>query len=171
MSTSSSNRYRRFLRRAWRRRSKALPRVNCVRACRTCGANCEERLSGLRVISSAPLGIMGTKRRSDVMWRSKERIQIIGFCTHVRWNCSDRIHRSLLRRGCHFGAWHSGCIAYGQCPQVCGIGSAWFVPSSRISAADIESGKPWQNSFAESLHALLRGEFMDGKVFLSVLNA
>jgi transposase InsO family protein len=35
----------------------------------------------------------------------------------------------------------------------------------------IEPGKPWQNGFAESFHARLRDEFLDGEVFSSVLEA
>lgn len=40
-----------------------------------------------------------------------------------------------------------------------------------ISSVYIEPGKPWQNGYAESFHARLRDEFMDGEVFLSVLDA
>ncbi len=40
-----------------------------------------------------------------------------------------------------------------------------------IDAAYIEPGKPWQNGFAESFHARLRDEFLDGEAFLSVLDA
>lgn len=40
-----------------------------------------------------------------------------------------------------------------------------------INAAYIEPGKPWQNGFAESFHARLRDEFLDGEVFSSVLEA
>lgn len=40
-----------------------------------------------------------------------------------------------------------------------------------IHGSYIEPGKPWQNGFAESFHARLRDEFMDGEVFLSVLDA
>lgn len=40
-----------------------------------------------------------------------------------------------------------------------------------INAAYIEPGKPWQNGFAESFHARLRDEFLDGEAFLSVLDA
>jgi transposase InsO family protein len=40
-----------------------------------------------------------------------------------------------------------------------------------VSAAYITPGKPWQNGFAESFHARLRDEFLDGEVFLSVLEA
>ena len=36
---------------------------------------------------------------------------------------------------------------------------------------EIEPGKPWQNGFAESFHARLRDEFLDGEAFLSVLEA
>lgn len=40
-----------------------------------------------------------------------------------------------------------------------------------INAAYIQPGKPWQNGFAESFHARLRDEFLNGEVFLSVLDA
>jgi len=40
-----------------------------------------------------------------------------------------------------------------------------------VSTAFIEPGKPWQNGFAESFHARLRDEFLEGEVFLSVLEA
>jgi len=41
----------------------------------------------------------------------------------------------------------------------------------RIDPAYIEPGKPWQNGFAESFVSRLRDEFLDGEVFLSVLDA
>ena len=40
-----------------------------------------------------------------------------------------------------------------------------------IDPAYIEPGKPWQNGLAESFHARLRDEFLDGEAFLSVLDA
>jgi putative transposase len=40
-----------------------------------------------------------------------------------------------------------------------------------IGPAYIEPGKPWQNGFAESFHSRLRDEFLDGEVFLSMLEA
>ena len=40
-----------------------------------------------------------------------------------------------------------------------------------INPAYIEPGKPWQNGFAESFHARLRDEFLDGEVLLSVREA
>jgi putative transposase len=40
-----------------------------------------------------------------------------------------------------------------------------------VNTAYITPGKPWQNGFAESFHARLRDEFLDGEVFLSVLEA
>jgi putative transposase len=40
-----------------------------------------------------------------------------------------------------------------------------------INACYIEPGKPWQNGFAESFHARLRDEFLDGEVFFSVADA
>lgn len=40
-----------------------------------------------------------------------------------------------------------------------------------VNAAYIEPGKPWQNGFAESFVSRFRDEFLDGEVFLSVLDA
>ena len=40
-----------------------------------------------------------------------------------------------------------------------------------IDPAYIEPGKPWQNGLAESFISRLRDEFLDGEVFLSVLEA
>lgn len=40
-----------------------------------------------------------------------------------------------------------------------------------IDLGFIAPGKPWQNGFAESFHARLRDEFLDGEVFLSVREA
>lgn len=40
-----------------------------------------------------------------------------------------------------------------------------------ISPVYIEPGKPWQNGFAESFHARLRDEFMNGEVFYGVKEA
>jgi transposase InsO family protein len=41
----------------------------------------------------------------------------------------------------------------------------------RISPAYIEPGKPWQNGLAESFHARLKDEYLDGEVFLSAREA
>jgi transposase InsO family protein len=40
-----------------------------------------------------------------------------------------------------------------------------------VDAHYIEPGKPWQNGFAESFHARLRDEYLDGEVFFSVAHA
>lgn len=42
---------------------------------------------------------------------------------------------------------------------------------SDIQLGFIAPGKPWQNGFAESFHARLRDEFLDGEVLLSVRQA
>lgn len=41
----------------------------------------------------------------------------------------------------------------------------------KMTAAYIEPGKPWQNGFAESFHARLRDEFLEGEVFLCLRDA
>lgn len=40
-----------------------------------------------------------------------------------------------------------------------------------IKLGFIAPGKPWQNGFAESFHARLRDEFLDGEVFWTVREA
>jgi transposase InsO family protein len=40
-----------------------------------------------------------------------------------------------------------------------------------IDGCYIEPGKPWQNGFAESFHARLRDEYLEGEVFLSAWEA
>ncbi len=40
-----------------------------------------------------------------------------------------------------------------------------------VNGAYITPGKPWENGYAESFHARLRDEFLDGEVFASVLDA
>lgn len=40
-----------------------------------------------------------------------------------------------------------------------------------INGAYITPGKPWENGYAESFHARLRDEFLDGEVFVSLLDA
>jgi transposase InsO family protein len=41
----------------------------------------------------------------------------------------------------------------------------------KVNAAYIDPGKPWQNGFAESFHARLRDEYLDGEVFFGVRDA
>lgn len=40
-----------------------------------------------------------------------------------------------------------------------------------VNSAYITPGKPWENGYAESFHSRLRDEFLDGEVFVSVLDA
>jgi putative transposase len=40
-----------------------------------------------------------------------------------------------------------------------------------IEASYIDPGKPWQNGFAESFHARLKDEYLDGEVFFGVRDA
>lgn len=40
-----------------------------------------------------------------------------------------------------------------------------------INTAYVDPGKPWQNGFAESFHARLRDEFLDGEVFFCLYDA
>lgn len=40
-----------------------------------------------------------------------------------------------------------------------------------IDPSYIDPGKPWQNGFAESFHARLRGEFLDGEILYGVKEA
>jgi putative transposase len=40
-----------------------------------------------------------------------------------------------------------------------------------VQTAYIEKGKPWQNGYAESFHSRFRDEFLNGELFLSVVDA
>ena len=40
-----------------------------------------------------------------------------------------------------------------------------------VQPAYIERGKPWQNGYAESFHSRFRDEFLNGELFLSVVDA
>jgi putative transposase len=40
-----------------------------------------------------------------------------------------------------------------------------------VQTAYIAKGKPWQNGYAESFHNRFRDEFLNGEVFLSVVDA
>jgi putative transposase len=40
-----------------------------------------------------------------------------------------------------------------------------------VQPASIERGKPWQNGYAESFHSRFRDEFLNGELFLSVVDA
>jgi putative transposase len=40
-----------------------------------------------------------------------------------------------------------------------------------VQTAYIEKGQPWQNGYAESFHSRLRDEFLNGEVFLSLVDA
>lgn len=62
--------------------------------------------------------------------------------------------------GLNLWRWHCEVCAIAQGLVVC--------TSSLVSLGKIEF---WQNGFAESFHARLRDEFMDGEAFLSVRDA
>jgi putative transposase len=46
-----------------------------------------------------------------------------------------------------------------------------FLQRAGVETAYIEKGKPWQNGYAESFHSRFRDEFLNGELFLSVVDA
>lgn len=56
-------------------------------------------------------------------------------------------------------------------PEFIALALGGFCHRRGIELGFIAPGKPWQNGFAESFHARLRDEFLDGEVFLSVREA
>lgn len=64
-----------------------------------------------------------------------------------------------------------GALRMDNGPEFVALALRGLCHRSGISSVYIEPGKPWQNGFAESFHARLRDEFMDGEAFLSVWDA
>jgi transposase InsO family protein len=46
-----------------------------------------------------------------------------------------------------------------------------YLQRAGVQTAYIEKGKPWQNGYAESFHSRFRDEFLNGELFLSVVDA
>ena len=64
-----------------------------------------------------------------------------------------------------------GALRMDNGPEFVALAVRGLCHRRRIDPAYITPGKPWQNGFAESFHARLRDEFLDGEAFLSVLDA
>jgi transposase InsO family protein len=64
-----------------------------------------------------------------------------------------------------------GALRMDNGPEFVALGLRGLCHQCGVSTVFIAPGKPWQNGFAESFHARLRDEFLDGEVFLSVLDA
>lgn len=56
-------------------------------------------------------------------------------------------------------------------PEFIALALRGFLYRSGVSTAYIEPGSPWQNGFAESFHGRFRDEFLNGEVFLSLIEA
>jgi transposase InsO family protein len=56
-------------------------------------------------------------------------------------------------------------------PEFIALALRGWCHQREIRLGFIAPGKPWQNGFAESFHARLRDEFLDGEVFLTVREA
>jgi len=64
-----------------------------------------------------------------------------------------------------------GALRMDNGPEFVALALRGLCHRRHINPAYIEPGKPWQNGFAESFHARLRAEFLDGEVFSCVLDA
>ena len=82
---------------------------------------------------------------------------------------SQRVCRVLEELMNHRGV--PGALRMDNGPEFVALALRGLCYRRGINPAYIEPGKPWQNGFAESFHARLRDEFLDGEVFLSVRQA
>ena len=157
--------------RLWRREGLSVPprrsrkRVRGTAPPRLVAADCPNRVWCLDFVEERTLG--GTKLRilcvTDEFTRESLAIEVgrsfrsERVCSVLEALISVRGAPGALRmdNGPEFVALALRGLCYRR-----GIGTAYIVP-----------GKPWQNGFAESFHARLRDEFLDGEVFLSVLEA
>ena len=64
-----------------------------------------------------------------------------------------------------------GALRMDNGPELIAIALRGLCRRCGIDGCYIEPGKPWQNGFAESFHARLRDEYLDGEVFASVKQA
>ena len=82
---------------------------------------------------------------------------------------SDRVCRVLGELMSRHGV--PGALRMDNGPEFVALALRGLCHRRGINAAYIEPGKPWQNGFAESFHARLRAEFLDGEVFSCVVEA
>ncbi len=82
---------------------------------------------------------------------------------------SERVCRELEALIAERGA--PAALRMDNGPEFVALALRGLCHRNRINAAYIQPGKPWQNGFAESFHARLRDEFLNGEIFLSVLDA
>lgn len=64
-----------------------------------------------------------------------------------------------------------GALRMDNGPEFVALALRGLCSRKGINGDYIEPGKPWQNGHAESFHARLRDEFLNGEVFLSMLDA
>jgi transposase InsO family protein len=64
-----------------------------------------------------------------------------------------------------------GALRMDNGPEFIAVALRGFCYRAGIQEAYIDPGKPWQNGYAEGLHSRLRDEFLDGEVFVSVMDA
>lgn len=64
-----------------------------------------------------------------------------------------------------------GALRMDNGPELIALALRGLCHRRGIDGCYIEPGKPWQNGFAESFHARLRDEYLDGEVFASVREA
>lgn len=82
---------------------------------------------------------------------------------------SERVCRVLEELMSRHGV--PGALRMDNGPEFVALALRGLCHRQGINPAYIEPGKPWQNGFAESFHARLRDEFLNGEVFSCVLEA
>jgi putative transposase len=82
---------------------------------------------------------------------------------------SERVCRVLEGLFCQHGT--PRMLRMDNGPEFIALALRGLCHQRGIRLGFIAPGKPWQNGFAESFHARLRDEFLDGEVFLTVREA
>jgi transposase InsO family protein len=157
--------------RLWKREELSVPprksrkRVRGVSATRAIVADCPNRVWCLDFVEDRTLS--GRRLRilcvTDEFTRESLAIET-GICFRSERVCSV-LEGLLGSRGV------PAALRMDNGPEFVALALRGLCHRRGIDAAYIEPGKPWQNGLAESFHARLRDEFLDGEVFLSVLDA
>jgi transposase InsO family protein len=158
--------------RLWKREGLSVPpRRSCKRIRSACAspralvADCPNRVWCLDFVEDRTLG--GGKLRilcvTDEFTRQSLAIEV------GRSFRSERVCAVLEQLMSERGG--PGALRMDNGPEFVALALRGLCHRRGIDPAYIEPGKPWQNGIAESFMARLRDEFLDGEVFLSVLEA
>ena len=157
--------------RLWKREGLSVPprksrkRVRGVSAARAITADCPNQVWCLDFVEDRALS--GRRLRilcvTDEFTRESLAIEV-GDSFRSERVCAV-LEQLMSQRG------RSGALRMDNGPEFVALALRGLCHRRGIDTAYIEPGKPWQNGFAESFHARLRDEFLDGEAFLSVLDA